>query len=74
MKLSESEASIIREFATGVKARRNLCVAIYNRHIKEHCNSDRNECPEMEFMSEILSPCPDLGYRATLRRKLLEKL
>ena len=74
MKLPDDDAKAIRDFARmsgGASKQRLAAVAVYWRYISEHCNGDRNKCPEMEFMSEILSPCPDYAYRATLRKRVI---
>lgn len=73
--LTQEELQIIRHYAGSNKRElRPKAVAIYKKHIAEHVKSDRNKCPEMEFMSECESPCPDYRYKADLRRRILKAL
>lgn len=46
---------------------------VYHKHIAAHVKSDRNQCPEMEFMSEVFNPCPDYRYKADLRKRILSR-
>jgi hypothetical protein len=75
--LTPEEKDLIRHYAANNgrnpslnEALRAEAEIIYWKHIAEHCKRDRNKRPEIEFMSECLSPCPDYKYKSDLRRRI----
>lgn len=69
MHLAEKE--IIRRFADGNEACREAAITIYRKYIP-HLGA-YGSTPEMNFMSEVDNPVPDLALRATYRNILLDK-
>lgn len=69
--LSESEVQAIRALAAGDKSQLPAATQAFERAATVHGSS---ACVELEFMSEILSPAPDLLLRARYRKALLPLL
>lgn len=61
----------IHKFANGEEEMRGLAIQLYRMYIP-HLGA-YNSTPEMNFMSEVDNPVPDLASRARYREVLLDK-
>lgn len=68
---TDTERITIRAFAAGDKAKRNDAIDAYRGVMRRTGKVFRSD-PYFEFVGEIDSPCPDYGYRAMMRQKVLE--
>jgi hypothetical protein len=67
--ITPAEAKDLRNQPPGPSNLRTQAIDIYRRHIGTlGCRGT----PEMQFMSEVDNPCPDIGLRASYRKTLLE--
>lgn len=69
--MNSVEKEVIRRLADGNESARTAAIEIYRRYIL-HLGS-YNSTPEMNFMSEVDTPCPDLRLRAMYRERVLDK-
>jgi hypothetical protein len=67
---SAAEKAAITNCARGVQGARGLAVAMYRKSMLSY--GMRRGDPYFDFMSEVDSPCPDLGLRAYYRKIVLE--
>ncbi|CAJ6634536.1 Uncharacterised protein [Burkholderia pseudomallei] len=67
--LSESERTAIRAVASGDRGQLDVARAAFNRVAPKHGVS---ACVELQFMSEVLAPVPDLLLRAKYRAAVLK--
>ncbi|AOJ73357.1 MULTISPECIES: hypothetical protein [Burkholderia] len=66
--LFDSERAAIRGLAGGDKSQLEAATAAFDRAAPTH---GVNSCVELQFMSEVLAPVPDLSLRATYRTAVL---
>ena len=71
--MTESQKKIIRMFAAGEHSLRESAVSIYRMHLSPYKDWETSyrSIPEMQFMSEIDNPCPDLLLRNHYRKIIL---
>lgn len=68
--LTEAERTAIRAVASKDKTQLAAARAAFDRAAPAH---GINACPELQFMSEVLSPAPDLLLRAQYRAAVLKQ-
>jgi len=68
---SDAERATIRAFAAGDEGKRDEAIGAYKRIIDRTGKVYRGD-PCFEFVGEFNNPCPDYGYRAMMRRLVLE--
>jgi len=64
------ERRIIQMFANGRVDLRDEAVRIY----RAYCCREERQMPEMRFMAEVDTNCPDLGLRARYREEVIARL
>ena len=70
--MTPAEKDIIRGFADGQEGLRQTAIDIYDRYLTT-TTLGHGLHPEMNFMSEVDNPCPDLSLRAHYRKVFLDK-
>jgi hypothetical protein len=71
--VTTDERAAIRAFARGDKTSRAAALRSFHAFLARNRGQAPERWPlEMQFMSEIDSPSPDLALRAEYRRKLVE--
>ncbi|WP_334043580.1 hypothetical protein [Burkholderia ambifaria] len=68
--LTEAERSAIRAVASGDREQLDVARAAFNRAAPKFGVS---ACAELQFMSEVLAPVPDLLLRSQYRAALLKQ-
>ncbi len=68
--LSEAERQAIRAVAEGDRSQLDYARRAFHRAAPQHGVAS---CVELQFMSEVLTPVPDLLLRSDYRRALLRQ-
>ncbi|EDT41969.1 hypothetical protein [Burkholderia ambifaria] len=68
--ITEAERAAIRAVALGEKGQLDAARAAFNRAAPKH---GVDACVELQFMSEVLAPIPDLLLRSKYRAAVLER-
>ncbi|HDR9501211.1 hypothetical protein [Burkholderia pyrrocinia] len=68
-RLSEAEQVAVRAVASGDKAQQDTACAAFNRAAPKY---GIDACFELQFMSKVLAPVPDLLLRSKYRVAVLE--
>lgn len=66
--LTDDERGAIRALAGGDKTQLSAATAAFQRAAPAH---GVKSCVELQYMSEVLAPVPDLSLRATYRKAVL---
>lgn len=68
---TDDERATIRAFASGDETKRASAINAYRGVMRRTGKVFRGD-PYFEFVGEFDGPCPDYGYRAMMRRLVLE--
>lgn len=68
--LTTEELATVRRLAAGDTSAADDAKAVFHRHIRAHVEGGRRS-PELNFLSEHFSVCPDFLLRSMYRKQVL---